>query len=185
MVESEESPHRRERDSGRVAVMEVSNPMLGGEYRPPRVPVEEAVRTSAWLRERMAQRRTVRVFASEPVDERLVVDAIAAASTAPSGAHRRPWRFVPVTDQGIRARVREAAEAEERKSYDGRLGEEWLTALRQLGTDEHKPQLTDAPYLIVVFGQRYYLDEETGAKHKHCYSWARSWGGRGTRRRSR
>lgn len=124
---------------------------------------------SAWLRARMSQRRTVRAFSTDPVDEQLVVDAIAVASTAPSGAHQQPWTFVLVVDPDVRARIRAAAEAEERKSYDGRLGEEWLAALAPLGTDEHKPHLTDAPYLVVVFAQRYYLDETTGDKHKHYY----------------
>jgi nitroreductase len=133
------------------------------------MPVEESLRTAAWLSERMAQRRTVRAFSADPVDERLVVDAIAVAATAPSGAHQQPWTFVLVTDPDVRARIREAAEAEERRSYEGRLGAEWLAALAPLGTDEHKPHLTEAPFLIVVFAQRYYLDERTGDKHKHYY----------------
>jgi len=138
-------------------------------YRPPRVPVEESLRTATWLRRRMSERRTVRSFSRDPVDERLVLDAIAVAATAPSGAHQQPWTFVLVTDPGVRARIREEAEAEERRSYAGRLGDEWLHALLPLGTDEHKPHLTDAPFLIVVFAQRYYLDEQTGEKHKHYY----------------
>jgi iodotyrosine deiodinase len=146
-----------------------ASPYRPVSYRPPRVPVEEALRTTDWLRSRMADRRTVRSFSRDPVNERLVLDAIAVAATAPSGAHQQPWTFVLVTDPDIRARIREAAEAEERRSYSGRLGEEWLDALRPLGTDEHKPHLTDAPYLIVVFAQRYYLDERTGRKHKHYY----------------
>ncbi len=138
-------------------------------YRPVRLPFEESARTSSWLRDRMAERRTVRAFSPEPVDERLVTNAISVAATAPSGAHQQPWTFVLVTDPEVRARIREAAEAEERKSYAGRLGEEWLAALRPLGTDENKPHLTDAPCLVVVFAQRYYLDERTGDKHKHYY----------------
>ena len=138
-------------------------------YRPSRLPADESVRIAGWLRERMAERRTVRAFSTELVDERIVLDAIAVASTAPSGAHQQPWTFVLVTDPEVRARIREEAEAEERRSYDGRLGEEWLAALRPLGTDEHKPHLTDAPYLIVVFAQRYFLDEASGRKHKHYY----------------
>jgi nitroreductase len=133
------------------------------------MPVEESLRTAAWLRERMAQRRTVRTFSADPVDERLILDAIAVAATAPSGAHQQPWTFVLITDPNVRARIREAAEAEERRSYEGRLGAEWLAALAPLGTDEHKPHLTEAPFLIVVFAQRYYLDERTGDKHKHYY----------------
>jgi iodotyrosine deiodinase len=132
------------------------------------MPAEESRQMAAWLRERMAERRTVRAFSADPVDERLVLDAISVASTAPSGA-QQPWTFVLVTDPDVRARIREAAEAEERKAYAGRLGEEWLAALRPLGTDEDKPHLTDAPLLIVVFAQRYFLDETSGRKHKHYY----------------
>lgn len=132
------------------------------------MPVAESLQTATQLRQRMAQRRSVRAFSSDPVDEQLVVDAIAAASTAPSGAHQQPWTFVLVTDPGVRARIRDAAEDEERKSYQGRLGEQWLSALRPLGTDEHKPHLTDASHLIVVFAQRYHLDSD-GERHKHYY----------------
>jgi iodotyrosine deiodinase len=149
--------------------MSAARPYRPVPYRPARLPVEESLRTAAWLRERMAGRRTVRHFSPDPVDERLVLDAIAVAATAPSGAHQQPWTFVLVTDPDVRARIRAAAEAEERRSYAGRLGEEWLAALRSLGTDEHKPHLTDAPFLIVVFAQRYYLDGRTGEKHKHYY----------------
>jgi len=137
-------------------------------YRPPRMPVAESLRISAELRERMSQRRSVRAFSTDPVDERLVLDAIAVASTAPSGAHQQPWTFALVTDPAVRARIRAAAEEEERRSYAGRLGEQWLAALRPLGTDENKPHLTDAPYLIVVFAQRYYLGPD-GERHKHYY----------------
>ncbi|WP_436495233.1 nitroreductase family protein [Actinokineospora sp. HUAS TT18] len=136
-------------------------------YRPVRVSAEDSLRTAAALRAKMDQRRTVRAFSSEPVPEQVVLDAIAVAATAPSGAHQQPWTFVLVTDPEVRARIREAAEEEERISYEGRLGDQWLSALRPLGTDMHKPHLTDAPYLIVVFEQRYYLDGDE--QHKHYY----------------
>jgi iodotyrosine deiodinase len=137
-------------------------------YRPSRMPEQQALRAAAELRERMSERRSVRAFSDEPVPEQLVLDAISVGATAPSGAHQQPWTFVLVTDPRVRARIREAAEVEEQRAYAGRLGEEWLAALRPLGTDEHKPHLTDAPYLIVVFQQRFYLDEH-GEQHKHYY----------------
>lgn len=136
-------------------------------YRPARLAAEESLRAAADLRARMGRRRTVRQFAADPVPEQVVVDAIAAAATAPSGAHQQPWTFVLVQDPGVRARIREAAEREEQVSYAGRLGEEWLSALRPLGTDQRKPHLTDAPHLVVVFEQRYYL--RGGERHKHYY----------------
>ncbi len=137
-------------------------------YRPERMSAEESLRRAAALRGRMDERRTVRQFAPDPVPEQVVRDAIACAATAPSGAHQQPWTFVLVKDPGIRRRIREAAEHEERISYDGRLGEEWLAALRPLGTDAVKTHLTDAPALIVVFQQRYWLGED-GVKRKHYY----------------
>ncbi|WP_290054942.1 nitroreductase family protein [Amycolatopsis solani] len=137
-------------------------------YRPARLPDDEALARAAALRQRMEARRSVRMFSADPVPERAVLDAIAVASTAPSGAHQQPWTFVLVTDPEVRRRLREAAEEEERISYGGRLGEAWLDALRPLGTDAVKPHLTDAPYLIVVFQQRFALDEDGGVR-KHYY----------------
>lgn len=137
-------------------------------YRPSRISQDASLSIAADLRERMNQRRTVRAFSTDPVPEQVILDAIAVAATAPSGAHQQPWTFVVVTDPEVREQIRAAAEAEERRSYDGRLGAEWLAALQPLGTDEHKPHLTDAPYLIVVFQQRFYLDQ-AGESHKHYY----------------
>ncbi|MGD3104723.1 nitroreductase family protein [Streptomyces sp. YGL11-2] len=137
-------------------------------YRPARMPAAESLARAAELRERMDRRRTVRQFAPDPVPEQVVRDAIACAATAPSGAHQQPWTFVLVKDPEVRRRIRAAAEAEERRSYEGRLGEEWLAALRPLGTDEVKPHLTDAPQLIVVFQQRHWLGPD-GSRRKHYY----------------
>lgn len=137
-------------------------------YRPERMPAEESRSRAAELRGRMNERRTVRRFSPDPVPEQVVRDAIACAATAPSGAHQQPWTFVLVKDPEVRRRIREAAENEERISYDGRLGEEWLTALRPLGTDAVKAHMTDAPALVVVFQQRYWLGED-GTRRKHYY----------------
>jgi iodotyrosine deiodinase len=137
-------------------------------YRPERPAVERSLATAAELRDRMDERRTVRMFSTDPVPEQIVVDAIAVAGTAPSGANQQPWTFVLVENPEVRRKIRDAAEAEEKVSYDGRLGDEWLTALSPFGTDAVKPHLTDAPWLIVVFQQRYSLDDD-GTKRKHYY----------------
>ncbi|WP_167156668.1 MULTISPECIES: nitroreductase family protein [Streptomyces] len=137
-------------------------------YRPARMATAETLARAAELRARMDERRTVRSFSPDPVPEQAVRDAVACAATAPSGAHQQPWTFVLVKDADVRRRIREAAEEEERISYDGRLGEEWLAALRPIGTDAVKTHLTDAPALLVVFQQRYWLAED-GTKHKHYY----------------
>jgi len=118
--------------------------------------------------ETIRRRRTVRAFAREAVPMSVVENAIAAAASAPSGANQQPWTFVVVTDPGLKRRIRVAAEEEERRSYGGRMPDEWLQALEPLGTDEHKPHLEDAPVLIVVFEQAYGLDAD-GQKVKHYY----------------
>ncbi|MGE7390015.1 nitroreductase family protein [Streptomyces sp. NPDC004126] len=137
-------------------------------YRPARMPGPESLARAAELRARMDERRTVRHFSPEPVPEQAVRDAIACAATAPSGAHQQPWTFVLVKDPAVRQQIRAAAEQEEQISYDGRLGDEWLAALRPIGTDAVKTHLTDAPALIVVFQQRYWLGPN-GTKRKHYY----------------
>ena len=101
--------------------------------------------------ENLSQRRTVRDFSDENVPFEIIEKAILTAGTAPSGAHLQPWRFVVVKDALIKRKIREAAEREEFESYHKRMSEKWLRRLAPLGTDEHKPFLEIAPYLIVVF----------------------------------
>lgn len=123
--------------------------------------------------DRMKTRRTVRDFSTEDVPFELIQNAIATAGTAPSGANQQPWMFVVVRDPAIKRQIREAAEAEERESYEHRMSQEWLDALAHLGTDWHKPHLEDAPYLIVVFAQSYGVTtSDTGeeVKVKHYYA---------------
>lgn len=122
----------------------------------------------------MARRRSVREFSDRPVPQELIERIIAAAGTAPSGANKQPWRFVAVQDPDIKREIREAAEAEEHEFYTNRASETWLGDLHPLGTDEHKPFLEVAPWLIVVFkcmkddrdsepsDQVYYVNESVG-----------------------
>ncbi|CAN5620108.1 nitroreductase family protein [soil metagenome] len=101
--------------------------------------------------ELLNRRRTVRDYSDRDVPFELIEKAIATAGTAPSGANLQPWRFVVVKDAEVKRKIREAAEKEEHESYHGRMSEKWLRRLAVLGTDEHKPFLEIAPYLIVVF----------------------------------
>lgn len=116
----------------------------------------------------MARRRTVRDFSDRPVPRELIRAALRAAGTAPSGAHQQPWRFVAIADADTKRRIREAAEAEEQEFYQHRAPEEWLEALALLGTDEHKPFLEVAPWLIAVFYERT-GPEVDGRKPKRYY----------------
>jgi iodotyrosine deiodinase len=114
------------------------------------------------------RRRTVREFSDRPVPGDIIETALRAASTAPSGANLQPWHFVVISGPDTKRRIREAAESEEREFYEHRASEEWLAALEPLGTDEHKPFLETAPYLIAVFLQKYGQLPD-GRKVKHYY----------------
>jgi nitroreductase len=131
----------------------------------------EQLRASREFVERMAARRSVRFISSEPVPFELIENAIRCASLAPSGANQQPWKFVVVKDVEIKRKIREAAEAEERESYDHRMPQDWLEALAPLGTDWHKEFLEIAPYLIVVFRIDFGLNQaaEREIKIKHYY----------------
>lgn len=112
---------------------------------------EEQQRRADAFFELLARRRTVREYSSREVPIELIEKAIATAGTAPSGANMQPWRFVVIRDGEVKKKIRIAAEKEEYESYHGRMSEKWLRRLAILGTDEHKPFLETAPYLIVVF----------------------------------
>ncbi len=125
-------------------------------------------RSSAFLN-LMRARRTVRDFADTTVPQSIIEKAIETAATAPSGANMQPWHFVAVKSAEIKKQIRAAAEEEEKALYQGRASEEWLEALAPLGTDENKPFLETAPWLIAVFSQKYSYDND-GKKHKHYYT---------------
>lgn len=128
----------------------------------------EAWQQAEAFRAQIATRRTVRDYDPAPVPQEVIEACIAAAGTAPSGANQQPWHFVAVRDPETKRQIREAAEAEERKFYDGGAGDEWLEALAPIGTDADKPHLEDAAWLIVVFAQRWGTKED-GSKQKHYY----------------
>ena len=116
----------------------------------------------------MKKRHSVRQYASRAVPEAVITACIAVAGTAPSGANHQPWHFVAIADQTMKARIRAAAEDEERAFYAGGAGDEWLAALEPIGTGIAKPHLTDAPWLIVVFAQRYGVTDD-GERYKNYY----------------
>ena len=118
--------------------------------------------------DRMRRRRTVRDFSTRPVPRDVIERCLLAAGTAPNGANRQPWHFVVVGDPDTKRRIREAAEVEEREFYQERAPKEWLEALEHLGTDERKPFLETAPWLIVVFGESYERAAD-GRKLKNYY----------------
>jgi len=128
---------------------------------------EKLARGDAFFR-LLSRRRTVREYSDRDVPIELIEKAIATANTAPSGANMQPWRFVVVKDAAVKKQIRDAAEKEEYASYHGRMSEKWMRRLAILGTDEHKPFLEIAPYLIVVF--RINSIEENGETEPTYYS---------------
>ncbi|MEV8372714.1 nitroreductase family protein [Kribbella sp. NPDC056861] len=143
-------------------------------YAPPRVPIEEGLRRGRDFQAELEARRSVRWFSDDPVPLEAIELAVAAANTAPSGAHHQPWTFVATDDPEIKRSVRLAAEEEERAFYLERELPEWHSSLARLETDEHKEFLEVAPWLVVTFAQKhtplpdgslrknYYVSESVG-----------------------
>mgnify|MGYP001571410267 CR=1 FL=1 len=117
------------------------------------LPADEMLSRARAFYEQMDTRRTTRHFSNREVPRELIELAIKTASTAPSGAHLQPWTFVAISNPEVKAQIREAAEAEERKTYSERMPEAWAEVLRPLGTDHVKEHLSDAPWIVVVFRQ--------------------------------
>lgn len=136
----------------------------------PYTPVEpeECLQRARRVYEQLEQRRSVRHFSDRPVPREVIEYLIRAAATAPSGAHKQPWTFVAISDPQLKAGIRRAAEAEERKNYEQRLTTEWLAALEPLGVDWHKPFLETAPWLVAVFQQTTEL-LASGERRKNYY----------------
>jgi nitroreductase len=120
------------------------------------------------LYEEMDRRRSVRMFLPDPVPRELVELAIMTASTAPSGAHRQPWKFVLAGDAGIKRQIRQAAEEEERNNYEGgRLPAHWREAIEPLGTGAAKPYLETVPWLVVLFEERHGFNPDGTIRHNY------------------
>jgi iodotyrosine deiodinase len=116
----------------------------------------------------MQRRRTVRDFSSREVSRDVIDACLSAAGSAPSGANRQPWHFALISNPAIKREIRSAAEVEEEEFYEKRAPQDWLDALAPLGTDSDKPFLEHAPYLIVVFAQKFVIDNK-GNKRKNYY----------------
>jgi len=123
-------------------------PLVWSEVQP-----DEMIHRSKHLLELMDSRRTTRHFSKRSVSKELIEHAILCGGTAPSGAHLQPWTFVAISSQELKQKIRDAAESEERKTYEERMPDAWREVLQPLGTDAVKEHLTDAPWVIVLFRQ--------------------------------
>jgi len=138
-------------------------------YGSARLTEDEMRERGTAFHEAMSHRRSIRTFSADPVPRDLIETAILTAGTAPSGAHQQPWTFVVVGDAETKRRIRLAAEEEEKTNYlDGRMPDDWKDEIVRLGTSWQKPYLELAPWIVVLFEQRYGLDAE-GRRRKHYY----------------
>ena len=137
-------------------------------------PPEEMLARSQAFYDDIKRRHSIRKFSDKPVDRAIIENCIKAAGRAPSGANHQPWHFVAISDPEVKKQVREQAEMHEQRFYSGKAGEEWLDALKPLGTDAQKPYLEIAPWLIAIFSEKkggihaeekntnYYVHESVG-----------------------
>ena len=129
---------------------------------------EQSLAEAKAFYQRMKRRHTVRDYSNKPVSREVIEECIRTAGSAPSGANHQPWHFVAISDPAFKKRIRAAAEEEEQRFYEGGAGDEWLKALEPIGTNAHKPHLEEAPWLIVLFAQRWgYFDD--GTRFKNYY----------------
>lgn len=145
---------------------------LSGDF--PHYPVAEMQARAVAFNKQMQSRRSVRAFSDRPVPQNIIENCVLTAGTAPSGANHQPWFFSCVGSADKKAKIRAAAEEEERAFYTGRAGDAWLDALAPIGTDAQKPYMDIAPWLICIFAQRkggvtageekknYYIHESVG-----------------------
>lgn len=131
-------------------------------------PVQEMQRRALEFYEEIKRRRTVREFSDRPVPREVIERCLLAAGTAPNGANLQPWHFVVVSDPQTKHEIRIRAEQEEHEFYTRRAPKGWLDALAPLGTDEHKPFIEVAPYLIVIFAKTHDVRTD-GSTLKHYY----------------
>lgn len=124
-------------------------------------------RARSWYEE-CERRRTTRHFSTEAVPRELIELAIKTANTAPSGAHLQPWKYVAIDDPELKEKIRSATEEEEYLTYTERMTDEWRLELAKLGTDWNKEHITDAPWIVVLFKERFRVKED-GNKSKNYY----------------
>lgn len=136
-------------------------------YSEPQLSEEERVERAEAFYAMMNGRRSIREFSDRKVDRKLIELAVRTAGTAPSGANKQPWRYVIVSDPGLKREIRIAAEKEEKENYERRMPKEWLDDLKQFGTDWHKEFIETAPFVVVIFRIDYMNDD--GSVKKHYY----------------
>ncbi len=137
-------------------------------HEPENISKDDMIKKSDAFYQWLNKRRSIREFSDKDVPKVVIENIIKAASTAPSGAHKQPWTFCAISNKDLKHQIRIAAEAEEKETYENRMGERWKNDLAAMATDMNKPFLEIAPWIIVAC-KRAYEYEEDGAKHNNYY----------------
>ena len=94
--------------------------------------------------------RMVTQFRPDPVPDAVLHAVLDAATQAPSGGNRQPWRFIVVRDRGLKERLHDIITGEWRRQAQYRaragLGPPGNTFVRALASSS----LADIPVLLVV-----------------------------------
>jgi nitroreductase len=116
---------------------------------------KDLIDNSQTFLKQMLKRRTVREFSSEDIPEQVIINIVKTASTAPSGGNAQPFLFCVLKDKEIKHKIRLGAEKEEKLNYEKRYTEEFKNKVSKFKVTYQKPFLEEAPYIIVVFKEKY------------------------------
>jgi nitroreductase len=136
-------------------------------YKTDSMSSEESIERSKQYYKWLDSRRSVREYSDQPIPQEVIENILRSASTAPSGAHKQPWTFCVISNSELKTKIRKAAEKEERESYTNRMSDRWLKDLAPLGTNDNKPFIEKAPWVVVVFKR--VSEHENGVKHNNYY----------------
>ena len=95
---------------------------------------DEMIKKSIAFYQWIDKRRSIREFSDQEVPKSVIENIIKSASTAPSGAHKQPWTFCAISNNDLKHQIRIAAEAEEKETYEHRMGERWKNDLAAMAT---------------------------------------------------
>ncbi len=116
-----------------------------------------------------SQRHSIRDFDTKPVPRQIIEDCIQTAGLAPSGANHQPWHFALIGDDRMKAEIRAAAEQEERNFFmKATIMMNGSRRWSRSAPGQDKPHLVDAPWLIVIFAERYGQFDD-GQRYKNYY----------------
>ena len=101
----------------------------------------------------MRNRRSVRKFSEQSIDDKQITAILEAGRLAPSGLNRQPWLFVVVKDKELKRKIRNHCEKEE-KIFHQNCSADFKKGLKELNLTPAKPFLEQAPVFLVVFGKK-------------------------------